>query len=246
MSASARGMVLPLQKLGDMTMGESMDIVVEVLSSTEDGTLAKDLWFGCTCRILDVLEPGVWTLYGYIVSAEAGTCLRPCTGSKKFRKPCDPKTREIYLKELCAGIGGFSAGAYELGFRTLAFLDCSDIACATISDNGGRALKADIAKRESRIALHEIDPDKACLITAGFPCQPFSRQGDGRGFLDERAHTLTHVLLAVWFLQPEGAALECVVEAERHPMVRTAGRAGGQARLAPTPLHFRARRPVAV
>ena len=204
-----------------MAMGESMDIVVEVLTLREGHTLVRDLWFGCQCRILEVLEPGVWTLYGYIVSAEMGTCLRPCTGSKKFRKPSDPKSREIHIKELCVGIGGFSAGAYVSGFRTLAFLDHCDIACATISDNGGRALKADIAARESRIALHEIDPDKACMITAGFPCQPFSRQGDGRGFLDERAHTLTHVLLAIWFLQPEGAVLECVVEAERHPLVRT-------------------------
>ena len=41
-------------------------------------------------------------------------------------------------------------------------------------------------------------------MTAGFPCQPYSRQGDRLGSLDSRSDTLHHILRATWLRQSAG------------------------------------------
>ena len=209
-----------LRSLDEVSTGETVDAVVMVLASHADYVVAREQWFGTVCRVHEALAPGIWTLYGYKAVATGEVVLEPSGTSCKFQRPLDPKTGQVALKEVCAGIGGFSLGAVESGFHTLVFLDRSDIACRTIEANGGHTIQADIATREARVALHAVHPDVACMLTAGFPCQPYSRQGDGRGFSDERAHTLPRILEAVWYLQPVGLVLECVVEAERNPEVR--------------------------
>ena len=213
-------MVLQVQSLESVRTGQAVDAVVAVRHYQDGYTYVKELWHGSLCKVRDELSPGIWTLYGYNAIVDSDIVLEPSIGSKKIQKPRDPDTGVISLKEICCGIGGFSVGAAESGFYTSVFLDRSDIACQTINANGGRTLHADIAQRETRIAFHEVEHTRACLVTAGFPCQPYSRQGDGRGFMDARAHTLVHVLETTWFVQPEGLVLECVTEAERHPMVR--------------------------
>ena len=213
-------MVLPVRSLAAVSTGEAVDAVVEVLVVHEGFVSGREKWFGTECRIHEHLDLGTWTLYGYKAAVVGDIVLEPCNESKKFRRPEDTATSCVSLKEVCAGIGGFSAGAVQSGFHTTVFLDRCDIAGNTVEANGGRVITADIASREAKIALHEVQPEVPCMLTAGFPCQPFSRQGDSRGFMDERAHTLTSVLEATWFVQPVGLVLECVVEAERHPLVR--------------------------
>ena len=50
------------------------------------------------------------------------------------------------------------------------------------------------------------------LYTSGFPCQPFSSQGSGRGDADERGQLTWDVLLAIATLLPDLALLENVAE----------------------------------
>ena len=209
-----------MRSLDDVATGETVDVVVVVLAVRAGFVIVREQWFGTICRVHETLAPGIWTLYGYKAVAAGDVVLEPCDTSCKFRKPLDPRTGPVALKEVCAGIGGFSLGAAESGFHNLVFLDHSDIACSMLEANGGHTIQADIATREARIALHAVQPDTACLLTAGFPCQPYSRQGDERGFSDRRAHTLPRILEAAWFLQPVGLVLECVVEAEQNPEVR--------------------------
>ena len=45
------------------------------------------------------------------------------------------------------------------------------------------------------------------LLTGGFPCQPYSRQGDLQGLSDHRGMILPAVLRCAWLLQTN--ALEC-------------------------------------
>ena len=201
--------------------GEAVDAVVEVCGHDNGFTVIKELWHGTQCRLREDLALGIWTLYGYRVTVDDGIILEPDEDSSRFQKPTDQGSGHMRLKEICAGIGGFSAGAREAGFETVVFLDHCKIACNTIAANGGKTICASIADRNARIALHEVEHDKPCLATAGFPCQPYSRQGDGRGSADERAHTLTYILLAAWYMQVEGLVLECVVEASNNPLVRT-------------------------
>ena len=54
-------------------------------------------------------------------------------------------------------------------------------------------------------------------MTAGFPCQPYSRQGDRLGSMDSRSDTL--ILRAAWLCQSAGLVLECVASVQQHPTV---------------------------
>src|SRR5574343_407858 len=88
--------------------------------------------------------------------------------------------------DLCSGIGGFSIGFEAAGFRTVAFSEIDPYCCAVL------------AKHWSNVpnigALRDVTRDRilgecGCLpaiVTAGFPCQPFSLIGKRRGERDER------------------------------------------------------------
>ena len=89
--------------------------------------------------------------------------------------------------ELCAGYGGFTLGLRDYGIRTVAYVERDSYAAATLV---------------ARMAEQRLDQapiwDDLCtfdgtawrgrvdLITAGFPCQPFSTAGNQRGVDDER------------------------------------------------------------
>ena len=194
-------------------MGETIDLVIQVLGCTGTGTEARELWFGVDCIIAESLCTGIWTLYGYRAVSTAGFVLEASSDSQKFRKPEDPASHVVPVKEVCAGLGGISMGAKQLGFQSLAMLDINSLATKSAALNGANMLQDDLTTSNAKRRLHAIAPDKVCLLLAGFPCQPFSRQGDGRGFADTRAQPFIHVLLLAWYLQPQGLVLECVTEA---------------------------------
>ena len=89
--------------------------------------------------------------------------------------------------ELCAGYGGFTLGLRNYGISTVAYVERDSYAAATLV---------------ARMAEERLDQapiwDDLCtfdgaawrgrvdLITAGFPCQPFSTAGNQRGVDDER------------------------------------------------------------
>eukprot|EP00438_Fugacium_kawagutii_P025096 Skav213445 [mRNA] locus=scaffold837:244391:245743:+ [translate_table: standard] len=68
------------------------------------------------------------------------------------------------------------------------------------------------------------------MILAGFPCQPYSKQGSQLGSADDRSNTLDSVLEAGWLLQSSGLVLECVPEAREDPSVQRKLRTFAQAR----------------
>ena len=213
-------MVLPLQNLRDVSMGETIDLVVLVSGHSDSLSWGRELWYDIDCKITEPLALGVWTLYNYVVEEREDFILAASANSRRFQKPKAALTPTVPVKEICAGMGGITIGAQQLGFRSLVLLDVNPLACAAIRRNGGRVLQMDITTAEAKQQLHAVEHETASLLAAGFPCQPFSRQGDGRGFEDSRAQTFVHVLLATWLLQPEGLILECAVEASSHPLVR--------------------------
>lgn len=86
-----------------------------------------------------------------------------------------------------AGIGGFSIGLERTGkFRTAAFCE-KDAFCQRV-----------LGKRYPGVPIiediHDVSSDALCargvpridILTAGFPCQPFSKAGKRRGIHDER------------------------------------------------------------
>ena len=119
------------------------------------------------------------------------------------------------LKELCAGLGGFSQGANFVGIKTVACLDHSRLACDALRLQGHQVVHAQMEDMEALFKFHQIGSAQPCLLSAGFPCQPYSAQGDQQGMRDSRGQTLISILKASWYMQSVGLILECVHNA-RH------------------------------
>ena len=83
--------------------------------------------------------------------------------------------------ELFAGIGGFRLAAAREGLQTLWANDICPKACQVYRSQFG---DAEIRQGDIRELAHEIPSHD--LLTAGFPCQPFSSAGQKKGFRDPR------------------------------------------------------------
>ncbi len=83
--------------------------------------------------------------------------------------------------ELFAGIGGFRLAAAQSGIQTLWANDICPKACQVYRSQFG---DAEIRQGDIRELTHEVPAHD--LLTAGFPCQPFSSAGRKRGFRDPR------------------------------------------------------------
>jgi DNA (cytosine-5)-methyltransferase 1 len=93
--------------------------------------------------------------------------------------------------ELFSGIGGFRLAAEGASLRTLWANDICPKACQVYRNcfGPGEIREGDIAAHAASIPDHD-------LLTAGFPCQPFSSAGKKRGIRDPRG-TLFQVVVDV-------------------------------------------------
>lgn len=89
----------------------------------------------------------------------------------------------LQILDLCAGIGGFSLGLESTGhFRTVAFVEIDDFCQQVLAKNWPDVpIYGDIHDITAATFHERID-----IITAGFPCQPFSTAGSRRGADDPR------------------------------------------------------------
>lgn len=108
------------------------------------------------------------------------------------------------LLSLCTGYGG-------LDLAVEAFLDCELVACAEIDKYASLAIDKHFGvpnlgdiKQLDWASLGEID-----IITAGYPCQPFSHAGQRKGTEDER-HIWPHIKEGIGILRPSLVILENV------------------------------------
>lgn len=105
---------------------------------------------------------------------------------------------------LFSGCGGFDLGLRAAGFRTVFANDFNESAAETHKHNVGDILVGDIRT----IRLPQLErPD---LLTAGFPCQPFSNAGLRKGTQDERGDLYLSALNAVRHFNPKTVIFENV------------------------------------
>src|SRR3989344_2036027 len=106
---------------------------------------------------------------------------------------------------LFAGIGGLDLGFRAAGFRTVWANDIDPDACETFRQNLGEITEGDIRT----IGFPKLN-DPLDVLSAGFPCQPFSNAGSRRGVKDSRGDLFNFALDAVRTLKPKVVLFENV------------------------------------
>lgn len=141
---------------------------------------------------------------------------KPCKGRRPIIPQLEEKPWAIFdnlLPEedcpwthvsLFSGCGGFDLGLRAAGFKTIFANDFNEAAAETHRHNLGEILVEDIRK----VTFPQLErPD---LLTAGFPCQPFSNAGLRKGTKDERGDLYLSALSAVRHLNPRTVIFENV------------------------------------
>ena len=112
--------------------------------------------------------------------------------------------QSLTVGSLCSGIGGDILALEPLGYRPIWFAEIDTHAAAVLAHrwpdvpNLGDVKSVDWSVAET--------PD---LLTAGYPCQPFSQAGQRKGTNDER-HLWPNIFDAIRHLLPANVLLENV------------------------------------
>ena len=120
-----------------------------------------------------------------------------------------------FTHDVCCGLGGFSSALHFLGGQAISAVDSASLAVEAYACNHPcKPFCADIRSSQTVRSMHHAQLKAGCqpLLTAGFPCQPFSRQGFQKGLQDPRGQILPAILKAAKLLHVCGILLECVPE----------------------------------
>lgn len=140
-----------------------------------------------------------------------GTCLGFQADSAYYPHRDLPFFEKVAIFDICGGMGGFTMGSEPAGIETLAFLDSNALACEVLRANFKvPVIHGSVMDPLCIQELHAMKTDAYLQITGGFPCQPYSRQGDLQGLRDQRGSVLSGILRCAWHLQADSLLLECV------------------------------------
>ena len=111
-----------------------------------------------------------------------------------------------------AGIGGICLGFKQAGFEIVWANEIDKAACKTYRHNFGSSylIEADIKKVDTN-SIPDFD-----VLTAGFPCQPFSIVGKQRGFNDDRGTLFFEIQRIIKSKRPKIVLLENVANLIEH------------------------------
>lgn len=118
---------------------------------------------------------------------------------------------EIEVGSLYAGIGGICKGFESAGCKLKWANEFDKNACITYRANFNHELiEGDV------LSLNVKNIPKVAVLTAGFPCQPFSVAGYRKGFEDERGNHFFKILEFVDEMRPKVIFLENVKNLHGH------------------------------
>jgi DNA (cytosine-5)-methyltransferase 1 len=126
-----------------------------------------------------------------------------------------PKEKKFAFIDLFCGIGGFRVAMQNLGGHCLFSSDIDPHAKLVYENNFGDLPFGDIKKIDKKI----IPPHD--ILTAGFPCQPFSISGLKKGFEDTRGTLINEVFEIIKLRSPKVVFLENVKHLVHHDKGRT-------------------------
>ena len=123
-----------------------------------------------------------------------------------------PEKKRITVGSMFAGIGGICLGFRQAGFEIIWANEIDHAACETYRYNfgDGYLLENDI-KKVNKNTIPHFD-----ILTAGFPCQPFSLAGPHKGFEDRRGNLFFQIVDVARTVKPEIVFLENVANLIDH------------------------------
>ena len=121
------------------------------------------------------------------------------------------------VASLFAGIGGICTGFKQAGFEVTWANEKDRAACNTYRHNfGDKWLHEGDVRKIVTSAVPDFD-----ILTAGFPCQPFSVAGAQRGFSDPRGNLFFEITRVIDAKRPRVIFLENVSNLVEHDNGRT-------------------------
>ena len=197
-----------------LPIGASVSLVARI-----DQQLAPELYncvgvspsqrFELACAVQ--LSEGTITCYDLVKISHEPLRLGTTDESALFPKHGMDYFKQMVTIDLCSGMGGFALGSRPLGIETVAFLDSNALACQVLRDNfSSPVIQGSVCDLACVKQLHALTRDAFLQVTGGYPCQPFSRQGDMQGLRDARGNVLPAILHGSWLLQADSILLECV------------------------------------
>ena len=156
----------------------------------------------------------IWTMYDYQTYGEVDTLPLVEPSPEGVALPHPQHAHDLLTGwDFCAGIGALGWGANFAGVSLAGHVDEGRLACiATRLNSNAPIIQGDIKNIKTTKQVHQHSKGTKPLIMAGFPCQPFSRQGLQLGEKDPRFQTLPALLRSAWLLGASGLLMECVPE----------------------------------
>jgi DNA (cytosine-5)-methyltransferase 1 len=113
---------------------------------------------------------------------------------------------------LFAGVGGICQAFKDISCNVLWANEIDKHSCKTykLNHTETKLLEIDV-KKITKDSIENVD-----ILTAGFPCQPFSQAGHGKGFDDERGQLFFDVIRLLNDLKPKAYLLENVKTLATH------------------------------
>ena len=180
-------------------------------------------WHHSVLILHDSQIPSSATLYGWQVIDDDPIVLGKLSSSQMYSNDRSPVRFSSKVVELCAGSGAMGLGAAFLGAQITVAIEMNSFAAEHLRKNDhGVVLEGNVASPYVLASAHRALDGATATGLAGFPCQPFSCQGLGKGENDYRFEGFTGTIKATWLLQCQALVLECVPGAQSNPAVRKA------------------------
>ncbi|MHC8944321.1 DNA cytosine methyltransferase [Advenella incenata] len=114
------------------------------------------------------------------------------------------RKKDLTVLSMFSGCGGMDLGFIQAGYKVVWANDFDEDACLTYARNIGDITQGDVRA----LAVPEID--ELDVLTAGFPCQPFSNAGSRKGTDDPRGQLYQQPFRFIEQLQPKAVVFENV------------------------------------
>ncbi len=126
-------------------------------------------------------------------------------------------SNSITVGSMFAGIGGICLGFKQCGFEVVWANEIDKAACKTYRHNFGSEylVEGNIYK------IDKTKIPKFDILTAGFPCQPFSLAGPHKGFEDKRGNLFFQIVEVAKIIEPKIIFLENVANLIDHDNGKT-------------------------